>query len=362
MKLRNCEIVINKDCLKVDIKQCLESLKTVKEYAFILHDKDTYNEIDSPNAESIGQAKKPHYHIYIGFSCPWDTKNLANKFQCLENNINKVIDRKAMLLYLVHENRPEKYQYSKTEIITNMDYQLETFKGTILNYDFDRYSYQYYENEINKILDTKTKVNNYKFLKTCWELYIDNLPNSTGWSREMKVYYISGSTGCGKTTYAKIFAQEKLGYNSTELFISGSSNDALDGYKGQKCIILDDLRASSYSFSDLLKFLDKNTATKVKSRFYNKDTRRCEYVIITSCYSPMELYSQDHMLKEHTNQLWRRCEIWLENLDKTYKYQVHRYDNMSKSYLPLKKVIDITDKILELQNKADNIDLSILDL
>lgn len=363
MKLRNCEIVINKDCLKVNIQECIDSLKTIKEYAYILHDKDKY--IDAaqiPPTAKVGDHKKAHYHIYLGFSCAWDTKNIANKFGCLENCINKIKGNKRdMLLYLTHSNAKEKHQYSKSEVFTNMDLDFETSKGMILNYDFDNFSYQYYENEINNILDTKTKVKNYDFLRKCWELYIDNLPNSLGWSRDMKVIYISGGTGCGKTTYAKIYAREKLGFNETELFISGSSNDALDGYKGQKCIILDDLRASSYTFSDLLKFLDKNTATRVKSRFYNKDTRRCEYVIITSCYDIDKLY-QNENLTENRNQLYRRCEIWLRNIDKTYKYQLLQYDNHLRDYVLTEKVIDITARILDLQNKASNIDLEQFDI
>ncbi|MGM8259467.1 AAA family ATPase, partial (plasmid) [Clostridium perfringens] len=58
--------------------------------------------------------------------------------------------------------------------------------------------------------------------------------------RKMDCYFITGRSGTGKTTYAKQLAKEK-GYS---VYISSGSNDVLDSYQGQDCIILDDLRPS----------------------------------------------------------------------------------------------------------------------
>ena len=57
----------------------------------------------------------------------------------------------------------------------------------------------------------------------------------------------SGDAGTGKTTYAKDLAVKK-GYS---IFVSSGSNDVLDGYGGEDCIILDDLRPSCMGLSDL---------------------------------------------------------------------------------------------------------------
>ena len=49
----------------------------------------------------------------------------------------------------------------------------------------------------------------------------------------MKVYWISGMPGVGKTTLAKMIC-ENSGWSYA---ISSSSNDALQDYNGQDCLI-----------------------------------------------------------------------------------------------------------------------------
>ena len=50
---------------------------------------------------------------------------------------------------------------------------------------------------------------------------------------------------------------------------------------GQKAIILDDLRDKAFEFEDLLKLLDNNTASSVRSRFANK-VFNGKMIVITS--------------------------------------------------------------------------------
>jgi SpoVK/Ycf46/Vps4 family AAA+-type ATPase len=52
-------------------------------------------------------------------------------------------------------------------------------------------------------------------------------------SREMDCIYINGDAGTGETTYAKDLAI-KNGYS----VVSFGSNEVLDGYGGEDCIIL----------------------------------------------------------------------------------------------------------------------------
>ena len=56
----------------------------------------------------------------------------------------------------------------------------------------------------------------------------------------MNCIFITGASGTGKSTYAKQIASE----NKLSVYISSGSNDVLDDYQGQDCIILDDLRPS----------------------------------------------------------------------------------------------------------------------
>ena len=104
--------------------------------------------------------------------------------------------------------------------------------------------------------------------------------------RNLEVLYICGPSGSGKTTFAKYIAEQK----HYDPFVSGSGEDILDGYDKEECIILDDFRAGTMKFSELLKFLDNNTGSSVKSRYFNKDINNCKLLIITSIQLPKELY------------------------------------------------------------------------
>ena len=105
--------------------------------------------------------------------------------------------------------------------------------------------------------------------------------------RNMEVIYITGQSGSGKTVLAKYLADQM----HFDYFISGSGEDFLDGYDKEECIILDDFRATSMRFAEMLKMIDNNTNSTVRSRYYNKDISNCHLMIITSIQKPGELYS-----------------------------------------------------------------------
>lgn len=115
---------------------------------------------------------------------------------------------------------------------------------------------------------------------------------------------MSGASGVGKTSYSQYFAEQR-GYSYS---VSGSSNDPLESYNGEKCLILDELRPEDWSFSDLLKLLDNNTGSMIKSRFHNKFFVG-DLIIITSHY---DVYKFAEMLKnsqgEDLKQFYRRCD------------------------------------------------------
>ena len=123
--------------------------------------------------------------------------------------------------------------------------------------DMNRLIAQYANLEITKKQFYKT-INNQP---NGWELYRDfqkHILKAEKYranvlkDRSLEVLYISGDSGSGKTTFAKYLAEKK----HYDPFVSGSGDDILDGYDKEECIILDDFRAGTMKFSELLKFLD----------------------------------------------------------------------------------------------------------
>lgn len=153
--------------------------------------------------------------------------------------------------------------------------------------------------------------------------------------RNLEVVYITGTSGSGKTTAAKYFAT-KLNY---DFFVSGSGEDILDGYDKEECIILDDFRGGTMKFSELLKFLDNNTNSSVKSRYNNKDVSNCKLIIITSVYPPDNLYAFLNKDKEDKE------EVFEEPIEQLYRRLKHHYfdiDAGSKEIREFKLIVGST--------------------
>lgn len=70
------------------------------------------------------------------------------------------------------------------------------------------------------------------------------------------VYWLSGSTGTGKTRWAVEYGISKFTRDGVYI-VASSILQWFDGYSGQPCIIVDDFRAKGVSFNFLLRFLDR---------------------------------------------------------------------------------------------------------
>ena len=142
----------------------------------------------------------------------------------------------------------------------------------------------------------------------------------------MKCIFIKGDSGFGKTSFAKVWCKKQ----GLDFYVSSGSNDPLDGYKGQPAIILDDLRPSTYNLSDLLKLLDNNTSTSVKSRYRNK-VLETEYIIITTVLDMDTFFKKVFSDADETIvQLKRRCGYYME-VEKN-KILIYNYDENNRDY------------------------------
>lgn len=300
MKLRMCEIVQQLEYIDLDyIEKVLNEKVCIKDWAYIIHGKDTNEK---------GDLKSPHIHLALRFKDSYDTKHISQWFNVGEQYVSKVKGRwNDVLKYLTHANAPDKYQYDVDEVVSNFE-----FKSAIISKSERK------EEIINKIVDGEIREYNYydyitpvehdNFKKSIDNAFSYRKDKLRGAKRNMDCIFITGDSGSGKTTMAKDMATEK-GYS---YYVSSGSNDVLDDYKGEDCIILDDLRPSCMGLSDLLKMLDNNTASTVKSRYKNK-VLECKLIIITTVLPLEEFFS--HVFdneKEPIVQLKRRCKTYIK--------------------------------------------------
>lgn len=293
MYLKQCEVESRVEFFKGDIQEVIKSKKTIKKWAYILHDKDD---------------TAPHYHIYLNFgSSGVDTKQVAEWFGLQESQVNKIRGRATdMLEYLTHGNASQqnKHQYSPTEVIANFDFQTEIKNAKILG-DFEHYSYAQQIDYVNT-LPIAEKTSAFTQLEKLWKLQCRWLTLQT--DRKLEVIFICGKGGTGKTYYAK----KLLTSMGMDFCISSSSNDPFQDYLGQKAIILDDLRDKSFEFEDLLKILDNNTVSSVQSRFQNK-VFNGELIVITSSVPLRYWYRMQYGNSYDTLlQLYRRIGCYVE--------------------------------------------------
>ena len=292
MYLKQCLVTSNVEFFKGNVGDIIKAHKTIKQYAYILHDKDD---------------TRPHYHIYLHFGgASVDTKLVSSWFNVPENFINKIKGRRVdMLMYLTHSNSTQqhKYQYKSSEIIANFDLESEIESSKIIG-DFKKYSYAQQLQYISTLpIAEKSKM--FTQLKKLWELECQCLTLTT--DRNIQVIFITGKGGTGKTYYAKKLC-ERLNY---DYCVSSSSNDPFQDYLGQRAMIFDDLRDKSFDFEDLLKILDNHTSSSIKSRFNNKVFNG--YLIIITSSVPLNYwYAKLKSSIDSLIQLYRRINCYVE--------------------------------------------------
>lgn len=338
---RTCEIVQQLEYMSQEDVEAGLDHNAVQDYAYILHDKDVHED---------GTPVAPHWHIMIRFKRPVQTESLCKWFGIKTNMIGYILGTFGdAVAYLTHRNKPEKYQYLDEEIKSNYDFKVEVEKALS-----KKKASQRKEEIIELIRSGIVREYNYteyitaleydKFKRAIDNAFTYRRDTLKSLDRHMNVIYIYGGSGTGKTTYAKQLATNK----GLSCYISSGSNDPLDGYKGQDCLILDDIRPGDFLLSDFLKILDNNTQSTVKSRYKNK-LLECQYLIVTTSFDIPVFF--DLLLDsegESVKQMERRCTLKIQmgiNTMTTYVYQP-----VSGKY---KKVSILKNPVSEVYNKRD---------
>lgn len=341
--VKTCEIVQQLDFYdlkdlygtnKDEFVKRIESIQHLKKYAYIVHNCDTLEN---------GELKKSHFHLILTFSASVNVNTICEILKIENQYLNKIKTTTALAFqYLLHLNDKTKYQYEINQVISNFDYT-----GFINESKFkiDDILEKIAIGEIREFNITQyISVKNY----TKYKRYIDNAFNyrykkiefEKEGQRKMQVIFISGLSGSGKTTSAKNYCLE----NGFSFYISSGGKNLLDDYKGQDCIILDDLRDSDYKFNELLKLLDNNTSSNASARYFNKSLNECKLLIITSTKPIEEWYTSllykglsDSSLSssqgqdyEQKKQFFRRISFYMIVDNEWVKMLV--YDNKNNSF------------------------------
>ena len=321
LSIRRCEIVSNleKDGkLLFDMDNLEKILKRncIKDYCYIVHNRDRYSQSDekkNPDHKQ-GELKPAHIHLLLRFETnqPQHLENVAKWFNIQPNFINKIKGAwEDACLYQIHYNAPEKYQYPVSDVTCNFDYQ-ELLEDAEKGDKITRIIQRILDGEIreyNKTLeiDNMILVNYSRKIAEAFKVRSEFL-QATQKERSTECIFITGGSGMGKTTLAKQIAKSK----NYSYFVSSGSNDVMDGYGQEDCLILDDVRPSCMGLSDLLKMLDPHTASSVKSRYKNKYLN-CRLVILTTVLNIDEFYSNVFAeQKEPVTQLKRRCKTYIK--------------------------------------------------
>ena len=114
---KHCEYVQQLKHMKININEIesiIERHRTIKEWAYIIHDKDV---------DANGNPIEPHIHLYLNFGRSGAAfETVAKWFKDETQYVDRVKGRKGdILMYLTHQNAPNKHHYSIDEVKSNFD-------------------------------------------------------------------------------------------------------------------------------------------------------------------------------------------------------------------------------------------------
>lgn len=255
------EPLLNEDT----IKQAL-SHKTIKQWAYVLHDKDVYSEADEladPNHKQ-GDVKPPHWHIVMNCNNAMEVQIIAKWLGIADNFVDipkgmgagKFLD---CVEYLTHESAKQrelgKHRYADEEI--------KASEGFNWREKLDRRA----ENKLKYGRDLNDEE------QLCWEVlyngmtlrevekkdpfcYMRNMDKllkyRLDYIRRMKPpktrinYYLYGKGGVGKDLMSRSLARAlfpDIEEDEDIFFVVGAGNVTFEGYDGQPVIIWSDRRS-----------------------------------------------------------------------------------------------------------------------
>lgn len=269
-----------------------------KRLALIIHDKDIEN----------GKPIPPHIHAMLSFKNARSLANVANSVKDQPQYIEQWTGNSNNgYAYLIHatDNARDKHRYKEDEVRANFDYpalireiQEKVLKTTQAN-DVKLLLNAFKNRQISK-QELEERLTGFEYGRLRNQIENINImllkEESEKWrvqakaqGKTVKVIWIYGAAGTGKSSLAKEYAQSQ----EQSYYMSGSSRDLFQSYNGEHTIILDDIRAGNLSYIDFLRITDPygiESGVYAPARYHDKPLA-CDLVIITAPMSPYQFYA-----------------------------------------------------------------------
>lgn len=317
MNVSMCEVVLYQEHFPTieTVEEICKTHDTIKKYAICLHDQDK-------NAN--GAPLKVHYHAILHFGRSVDTANCEKWFNCSGSAVEKIKGRwKDALLYIIHRNAPEKYQYPVESVKSNFDYADELAKAEkagkqkTMAQDLANSiirGEKTYRQAFNDLLQYDYNREATRYLRDAYSIYSRNIPAQ----RDITVVLLFGASASGKTA----LAQELCKADGVDYCLSGSGSDPLSDYMGESALILDDVREDTFTFTEWLKLLDNHTGSPIRSRYSNKFFTG-KYIYLCVSTNPVFWFTGIH---EDRWQFFRRIKALIQVTPET----VTHYDGFKQ--------------------------------
>lgn len=268
-----------KEKLNFDERNIVAGLnhKTIKEYAYIKHDKDTYTQKDydkfvkinpeEPPKFEVGDKKNVHWHCVIKCKPRIDVETVARWFGVPEWQVDVPKGRGKWLdkvEYLTHEHPKQqeqgKHRYDDSEVKASFDFrkELDERNAHRAKYGVDLSYTEQLRNDVlcrGKTLkeireeDPLAYQRDYRQLSAMRQLYINEFAEVP---KVRMNFYIYGKGGTGKGLLSRAIARAmypQYEYDDEIFFEIGGKNVGFDGYDGQPVIIWNDVRGDKLARS-----------------------------------------------------------------------------------------------------------------
>lgn len=287
--------------------------KTIKRWAYVLHDKDVYLPDDEANDPEHVEGKHKHDHWHIELECPNKValKAIAKWFDVPENFIHIPKGKNAFLdkvEYITHE-RPEqqilgKYRYPDEEIKANFDFRAELDARNERKVKYgrdlsvkDRIRYEVLYNGMTlKQAEATDKYNYMSDLQMLKKFRLEYINNMTPPTTRMN-FYVDGEGGIGKGLICRALARSLFPDYEDDydiFFEVGADGAAFEGYDGQPVIIWNDRRAIDLLFElkgrgNVFNVFDTHP-TRQRQKVLYGSINLCNVVHIINAVEPWEKF------------------------------------------------------------------------